>query len=323
MTRKILEGVSFIPTWNSFVGALGATLQALGDKRELHYIAGMSGFPFRLTINKQVCPSSPTTGWSWSDDTLAALHLLGYRGEVFFAYKTDKRYDNVKGEVRRLVESSIDEERPVIIWDTLVPEFAIIKGYDSSEKKFYVTGIKEREGQDSFPYHKLGDGEVPILYALFVLDKTDGDAKLHELDALRSFADYYAHPYHEKDEKLESVTGVEAYERWATYFDDNDINTFGNAYVAQCTAESRSWAAPFLRGVKANHPGVEGNLEEVASKFDAVSGELKQLADLFAFPGLEETINKKGNRERAAKLVRNAAKLEREAADILTDTFSG
>ena len=126
MTRKIVEKASFVPTWNSFVGVLAGTLKALGDKRELNYIAGMSGFPFRLTINKQVCPSSPTTGWSWTDDMLSALQLLGYRGEAYFAYKTDKQYDNVKGEVRRLVEGSIDEDRPVIIWDTLVPEFAIM-----------------------------------------------------------------------------------------------------------------------------------------------------------------------------------------------------
>lgn len=323
MTRKIVEEASFIPTWNSFVGALAGTLNALGDKRELHYIAGMSGFPFRLTINKRVCPSSPTTGWSWTDDMLTALRLLGYRGEVYFAHKTDKRYDNVKGEVRRLIESSIDGSRPVIIWDTLVPEFAIIKGYDISEKKFYVSGVKDREGQTGFPYHKLADGDVPILYALFVVDKIECDAKLHELDALKSAAKYYANPYREEDNQLESVTGLESYERWAEYLDENEADTFGNAYVAQCTAESRSWASPFLRDLKANHSNLKGKLEEVAGKFDAVYAELEQLAELFTFPGLEETIKKEENRKKAAQIIRNAAKLEREAADILTDTFSG
>ena len=48
-------------------------------------------------------------------------------------------------------------------------------------------------------------------------------------------------------------------------------------------------------------------LGELAAIFDSVTAELKPVGDLFVFPGLEETVNNKANRDMAAKHIREAA----------------
>jgi hypothetical protein len=317
MTKVILEDVKFVPNWTSIIGAVAGALRARGDDRPTDYLMGMTGFGFRLHIRDTVCPSSATTGYKWTDDVLDAVGRLGYRGEAYFVTKENPVFENVRSEVCRRIVHKIDDGEPVVIWETAIPEFGLIRGYDPSAETFLVSGVRDQEREEQIRYSNLGGGEVGILYALFIIDRLNVNAADEELGALRWAADYFAHPPVNEADELHGVQGIAAYEKWAVELEENQAHALGNAYMAQVITSTREAVPPFLRTVAKAHKDVAEPLEEAAGIYETVGKELHEVARAFPFPGDENTLAVTENRKNAASHLRAAGEAEKEAVGII------
>jgi hypothetical protein len=317
MGRVILEGVKFVPNWTSIIGAVAGVLRARGDNRPTEYLMGMTGFAFRLHIRDTVCASSATTGYRWTDDVLDGLKRLGYRGEAYFVTRENPAFDNVRSEVCRRVVRSIDDGEPVVVWETSIPEFGLVYGHDSSTEVFYISGVRGAEREEQIRFGEVGNMDVGILYALFIMDRLKVDSTEKELEALRWAVDYFANPPINEADELHGVQGFAAYEKWAAELEENRASARGNAYMAQVSASARETVPPFLRMVAEGRDNISGPLKKAAKVYENIAAELRGVAEIFPYPGDETTLADASRRNKAAARLRSAAQAENEAVGII------
>jgi hypothetical protein len=317
MAKVILEDVKFVPNWTSIIGAVAGAIRTRGDDRPTEYLMGMTGFAFRLHIRDTVCPSSATTGYRWTDDVLDGLGRLGYRGEAYFVTKENPAFDNVRSEVCRRIIRSIDDGEPVVVWETTVPEFGLVRGYDPSAEVFFVSSVRDAEREEQIRFGDLGSGDVGILYALFIMDRLNVDSTEKELEALRWAVDYFANPPVNKADELHGVQGTAAYRKWAVELEENRAHALGNSYMAQVTASAREAIPPFLHKVAEGREDLNEPLKRTAVVYETVAAELREVTKAFPFPGDETTLADAENRNKAAVHLRSAAQAEDEAVGII------
>lgn len=126
--EQIINGVGKLK-WNdnrdnSFIGALTATAQAMGNKVTYDYVMGVSGASFKLTVID--CPSceDATCG---IDCSIPAAKALGYKMSSLFC--DPKKPDEVE-KARQAIVKSIDQGYPVLALDLAVcAEWGVISGY--------------------------------------------------------------------------------------------------------------------------------------------------------------------------------------------------
>ena len=133
--QNVIEGVDRLQ-WgkgqeNTYIGALTATMRAIGEDVTYDYLMGVSGAAFRLHF--QWCPSSPDATCGF-DCSTPALKALGYTA---YAIHSDNNKPEEVKKVREAVVKSIDKGYPVLAIDLInVPDWGIIVGYSDGGKKF-------------------------------------------------------------------------------------------------------------------------------------------------------------------------------------------
>ncbi len=126
-------------------------------------IIAVSGFAFRLWVNKDLCPSAMSI-WQF-DQQKAWVENSGLK----CAYTERLWHEGEWEEQRRKaaleqIKASIDSGLAAVAWDLGDAEWGLIIGYDESNRILYTKKTRGEEG--SLPYEKLGQLEIPILSVL-------------------------------------------------------------------------------------------------------------------------------------------------------------
>lgn len=175
-------------------------------------IVASSGFAFRMWADGEgLCPSA-TSIWDfkqqkpWTENGgLTCDYVERLWGED--AIEAERRLAAIE-----IIKTSIDSGIAAVAWDVSGCEWGAIIGYDDESQTLLI--LKINGSEDSLPYEKLGQLEIPILSVLTVTGKTDkpteqivADTKKLALSHLRG------------EEWCDNAKGLAAYDALINFID--------------------------------------------------------------------------------------------------------
>lgn len=273
---------------DTFCGALKSILDFLGDEHPLWEIEGLSGYAFRIMVHQEVCPSG-THYTNWKEFHPQTMRRLGWETR-FFLHIDWARSDTFPAQREKLLElitSALDEKRPVAIYDLYVPEWGIATGYNTSQRKLAVETFLNLAHWKTVDYDKLGDFNLPILYALDAGKRLDNyDREQAYREALSVALKHYDLEEHAWRPKVRD--GREAYNQWLSAlrgYPEAKCMPEGMADYAAKFGEWRTSAARFCQEAATLFPGARTQLSAAARDFGEEGKTLAALAKLFPMPG--------------------------------------
>jgi len=306
MPAHIIENAAVVPCWTTFLGAMAGALCAADNADcDIEDLAGRTGFAFRLNIHSDVCPSGPTA-IPPHDAVRRAFDQVGWDFDYYFSASSDNTFPLAQNRAVAAIEASILRGVPAIVWGVGVPEFCLVTGFDSDDRRFTVSTLM---GADSdakgVSYGELGLGPVPFLEVVIPLERVEVDPSRVAREAL-GFAVSHARG---RDLRLPGyANGLAAYALWMESLTSRRAGAFGVAYNAQVYAQARSFAKEYLADlVSENLLGSRDPLARAAESYERVADNLASLAEMFPFdPGLP-----RDEKVAADKAAEAAALLER------------
>lgn len=319
MERKMVSKVAeYQPCWISYNGAMAGCLRALGVERDVVDVGGYSGYAFLVNMSKgATSPGGPTAFADWKP-IMEGTELLGFRLRHWFDERSYPQRPGMPApkEVERarqlfeLVKASVERDRPVVVWGLYAPEYGIVNGCDGSS---YIVSTFRR---------LIGQREDPVLYydlqatgcmdAYFFEDRRPVDLKSKVDEVLRRALRYAKGEFQTVDG---FVAGPPALSEWADLLAsgrDDMAQYFGNAYCAQCYAESKEIETEFTSRLAKLCSGKRAEELGLCSKEFAKGSKLMDgLAKLFPF-GVEGQLTDEG-RQKGAELLRDARRFEDSA----------
>jgi hypothetical protein len=264
--------VRFVPHWASFIGALRGALAARCDDRSAEEIFGLTGFAFRLTV----APRVASGGWAafpWAEELAAAVGGLGYASELIYAREGDPRTGALREQAVALLRRA---RAPVIVFGVQLAEFGLARTGANPETLVVSGTLDNAGGRQTLPTAALGQGDVPILFAL-ALGEHD---LLPPAVALASALEQAVRLGHEPWVRGGDAAGLSAYDAWIHALETGHVDPTGHAHAAQLLGEARRHAAQFL--ASAHLPGAD--LAAAADEYARVAAATAELGDRFPFP---------------------------------------
>ncbi len=320
MSKKLIsKKVEYMPCWLSYTGAVAGSLRAMGVECDVTDVGGRSGYSFIINVAKGVtCESGPT---ALPNETWDMIHhgaaSFGVKMEHWF---DDNDYPAKAGnptpeeleKARRLfdrVKQEIDNDRPVVLWGLVVPEYGIAKGYDGDS--YLVSTYRSITGMPDtpVPYHELKAPGCLDVYYFGEKTKMSPSADKQALERAIKFASGNV-PVHTR-----YVAGPGAMEEWANVLEtapDAKQTYFGNSYVGACYTEGRQVSAAFLKRLAKKHKGTQSkHLSEAAKCYEKGAELMMQFTKIFPFKMEGEM--RPADRKKGAELLRKVKPLEEEA----------
>lgn len=247
---------------NTFVGALEAVEQSLGDKIGYAFLCGVSGAAFRAQFFDTWCPSStdPTVGY---DAGTAVLKALGF--DATWMHPSDDGKN--EPQIRTAIRSSIDAGMPVLGIDMVgMPEWGVVIGYEKNSDELlchtYFDKHKRYEVAQKFPF-AVGilkrQGSVP-----------DEDASIRrgfgivvENLTTTKYGQYYS--------------GLAALDKWIERLQDDSFTEYDSAKLSN-VVQANYWT--FQRLISDRETGIE-YLNMVALRMPKLGPKLGELAALY------------------------------------------
>lgn len=285
---KVKLNVELKPAADTFAAAVKSVLDFLGDEHPIWEIEALSGYAFRILVHKDVCPSG-THHTNWKDIHPATLRRLGWEPRFHLQIDWDRTGDFAahRDKVLEITTSAIDQGRPAILYDLYVPGWGIATGYNDETRKLQVETFLNLAHWRTVDFDKLGDFNLPILYAL------DAGERLKDYDREQAYREALSIAY--KHYNLQEYAwrpkvrdGKEAYGQWL-----NALQAYPNAKcmpegMADYSAKFGEWrtsAAKFCREAAGMFPDVKTQLGNAARDFESEAKSLARLAKLFPMPG--------------------------------------
>lgn len=137
-------------------------------------IVATSGFAFRMWVSADLCPSA-TSIWEF-DNQKPWVESGGLTCDYVGRYWGQENIEEEKRlEAIAKIKSSINNGIPAISWDTGLPEWGLITGYDEDGQMFSILSIVEDDSPASnqMPFAQLGKREIPLLSVLTITGKSD------------------------------------------------------------------------------------------------------------------------------------------------------
>jgi len=319
MEKKIVSTpAEYQPCWLSYTGAMAGCLRSLGVMCDVVDVAGYSGYAFILNVSKgRTSPAGPTAFGEWGP-IKEGTESLGFRLEHWF---DERSYPERPGtpmpqEVERArklferVKTSVDRDRPVVVWGLYEPEYGIVNGYDGSS---YLISTLHR---------LLGQKEDPIIYydlnapgcmdAYFFGERMESDRRERSLAALERLVRYAKGDFKTVDG---FICGPSALTEWADVLSSGRhdlIDYFGHSYISQCYAESKEMCVEFTKRLAKDGKGKWVEELLLASKEYAKASKLMtDLAKMFPL-SMQGKVSEDDGR-RGAGLLRETRRFEEAA----------
>jgi len=242
--------------WFSYPGAVTGVLRALGKAIDLVDVYSVSGYGWITNaMKKQLCPSTPSAFHNdvWNE-IYNATEDLGFSIELFNINDGFSLDQNQKptpesiinaGKLFDAIKKEIDQNRPVILWGILIPEYGIVNGY--RDEYYIVSTFRSLIGQPDDPVHYTGLMPPGGLLAIMFREEREIDP----IDvAIKSLKRGFRLASGKVSKIQEYVIGLEAYDILATNLVDephNENSYHGYSYTIACLQESKWAVSEYLK----------------------------------------------------------------------------
>ncbi|MHA1885179.1 MAG: hypothetical protein ACW96S_09030 [Promethearchaeota archaeon] len=311
--------------WISYIGAVLGVLKSLSIKRRNDRISigGYTGYAFALpnVMKGGTCPSGPTALAVW-EEIVNATNNLGYKVHQYYdiggIFASDEMPDKDKERAMklfRLIKSSIDNDKPVVLWGLVVIEYGIVKGYTGDS---YIVSSLVSPIDTQVRYDKLLSPGA--LHAIFFDE--EGSDLTEEIDkevierAIKFAEGSMTHDNY--------VAGPSAYDEWANNLEsksEEDHPYHGNSYNGECVLEAKTLSKTFVERLSERYHGkpqakLLGELSQVYSKIAEQLGKFQKI-----FPFALEGEMPRDKCLEGAKILRATKPLEIQALKLLKETY--
>ena len=282
-SHGMLKGLRAEPLWMTRVGGLIGAAKYLKLDASPAWIYGATGHAFALNIHEALCPSGPTAWPAEKTDLLAAN--LGLLVETFQTHASEPDAGARQEAIWTKARHAIDDGLPCLAWWLDHGEWYVVVGYD--EKGDYLfDDVGRWIGRKH--HARLADNPTGMAILLTIMRGMPIDDDRTTVREALAFAVAHGAGEHSHDKWH---TGLAGYDAWIKALSDTALIAtdktvgFGMAYNAQCWAETRRHAAPFLTGAaeRLDDPGVSPMLIRAAKHYETVSAHLGLVARAFPF----------------------------------------
>lgn len=321
---KVPMDVKYESAWLTWVASTTTCLKALDINCDLADVAGMSGYAFTMSVHKTLCPSGPTM-FNWGS-LLIGINQMGRSTLNFMSgdcYSEGFRNDRTREHARRAFEFAsreISEGRPVVLWGAYVPEFAV--AYAVDDEHYYVKSFKEcmHEEQPPIKWDAIEAPGGPYILAFPTPTGNDYPRSNDQYalsQAVQRLTDKSIHPMY--------GSGLDAYDYWIEMLETwgkvegNFKHTpFGNAYNAQCYAETKHFAHAFLEKLAQRCEFAKKPLKKAVKEYGETAKAMKEVAEMFPFPGGDQ-LDSSETRDKAIDALKTAKKHEKKALKYIIE----
>ncbi|RXZ84248.1 RNA polymerase sigma factor [Paenibacillaceae bacterium] len=267
----------------TFIDRIGHMLATAGDRRETAELMGVSGFAFRMQLSNRTTYADGIYMFDWRETLRTFMQTLGYEVTMLCGQLPHSPVP-LLGAVERFpvvlpieealipfIRKLLDADKPVLYFDTsatkpFVHEWSLIYGYDDERRIVYLTDALLPEGK-TLSYEAVTENPVRFLAAAGRLKEPDKlPSRWNEQKAAEQriaeqavrFAVEYARnsrAYCPMTTYLSYTSGLAAYERWIAHFRSgpgSPPNRYGAGQLAAVYAQTRAYAAEYLRSVPFN-----------------------------------------------------------------------
>ncbi|MFX1375138.1 MAG: ArsR/SmtB family transcription factor [Promethearchaeota archaeon] len=316
----IIEGA-----WISYIGAVLGVLKAVakGKVMDRASVGGYTGYAFALPniMNNGTCPSGPTALAIW-DEIVKATSILGFKvhryydiGEFFPSVDlTDKDRERAR-KLFKLIKSSVDNDKPVVLWGLVAIEYGIVKGYIGD---FYiVSDIINRKNTQVRYDNLLSPGG---LHAIFFDEEAPENSENVDKEAIGRAIKF-------SEGKLVFdgyVAGSSAYDVWAKILEsgsEDDFPYHGNSYNGECILEAKRMSQVFIKRLSEKYQGSPQAkiLDKLSQKYYEIVGKMEEFQQIFPF-ALEGEMPR-DKRLKGANILRAIKPLENQALTLLKESY--
>lgn len=348
MTKKVLSTPNSFEmhpnTWTTCASALYGLMEHTDRKYSLPMLMGLSGHAFRMTVFTGDIHIAGPTAFDFRGILQQGLQNMGFTSRVVGGEEmlpepgpnsnlidsqllSDKAREKrelpkLLPEALELIHRSIDQGKPVLVWDLFIPEFGVIYGYDDEQRVLYAGDNCGHN--NTVPYENLGRGLIEELFVLAIDEPFD----ISKTEMLKNALQMILRHYHGGEERFpRSVNGLEAYQVWLDAYRNRSIEPNGNAYNLAVVHDARLYAAAFLQELGDTWlVDVDVSAEIVdlskaaAKKYREVSNQFAQICKLFPFPSGGDPNNEQ-QANQAIQLIQTARTHEEEAVALLEQMY--
>lgn len=305
MSRVLLDGVTLRPHRVTLGGALGSLLAAAGRELPQHYVMGVSGLAFRLTLDAVFSPGSQ------AEVNFHQLFPLWERLGVWM------RRSGEREESLAHVKASLERGWPAIAYDLLgLQEYGLVVGAEEGRLAcLTLANPDEVRWMEAADWPPAGRGDLARPEAITLLDvATEFDRQRAEAASIRFAVERFWAP---PSRDLWVHHGIKAYEFWVAVLSSSmplhgPEAGLGHSYNLLCLHRARRDAAAYLAELAERNPA----LAPGAAAFRQVEAELAQALELAPFPG-ERLVQDGELRRTLAARLRQVMETERRGIDAL------
>lgn len=250
----------------SFIGALASVLDHLGRPVDPAWLMGASGWAFRITAHKALCPSA-TSVFDWGEILPDSVAQAGYEAQHVFRFWCEpEREKERRLQAQAAIIAGIDRGVPAIVWDIGLPEWGLITGYDDAAQTYDTLSCLGEEG--ALPFAALGQREIKIL-SVSVVGESNGRPR--QAVVRRSIETAVRHAEQgEWIDRPDYQDGLPAFEQWAQALENaepDETPDMSPGYYASTYYGARCYARDYLRAL-ADDDAVSG-ADDLAAAADA------------------------------------------------------
>jgi len=312
MEKKLLEGLKWEPLWASHVGAIKGCVDFLELGHSVAWVYGGSGHAFVLNVSADLCPSGPTT---WEPERFYELgRNLGYEIKTVHGHKGMDNFPGIQKDAWELCKLAINSGFPCYGWELHYPEYYVVNGYD--ENRYYFHGPGFAENPEPKLWMELGETEITVvdMHAVRPLEQGPADDGTVVAEALE-----FAVAYARTDKWASQGAGSKGYDNWIKALSAGEPHHHGTAYNAAVWHECRHYAVEFLKEASGRlDDKLDSMFEEAISHYERVRTNLKTVAELFPFHGMDpEHVKDPDRKEKAIAALRVAREAEEKGLAAL------
>lgn len=276
---KRLKPPEFSSPYSLLALSIYEVIQYVGsNKWSLTDIMGISGEAFRLNMTAG-CHWRGISTFDWSYAAHRTMERLGWEGACFGRPGRSSISPEQQVQFLRMIQSSVDNGRPAIVWNLSINEFGLIFGYDDDTQTIWYKTV--RKVPETYTYSQLGrNNEEPALFAAVLRKQTVAPASDYAI--LASIVDHALG----KEPPIPGFSfGLEGYRLWIESIHNGHLDLLGHAYQVAILTESRHHAVCFLQTLseRSQSEGARARLLESARCYRNVLASLRLLYPAFPF----------------------------------------
>lgn len=276
MTYRLIENIQIKRESRSFIDCLHSVLTAAGLFNGPKYmLSGMTAVAFKFIVNKHLLPggfemySRPLEHWYGVD-------TLGIYSETYGGFKSNPTFPLYQRHAIDKIRESIDRNVGAIVWAPDFLDYAVVHGYDDSDRVFFYRDRYNSDDQVML-YDNFGMVKIACWnYHLIWKEKVERDIRdIYDESLLNAVFDWETAYKMERETNREFGSGRKAYDYLIDAFRSNDFNDYGACYDINANIISKNEIYMYMKKVAEEIPQLEGAL----SKYRELDGIYKNISE--------------------------------------------